>query len=278
MNKIAIMGAHGSGKSTLIKKIHAQYGKISITVTDVARVCPKLVGSNSNIDAQQWIMEHQLALESIMERNQMPVLFDNCSLGHLAYFCFWGGDAKIFRQQVVESMRTFDRILLLPPNPSFLYYDGLRPTNIDFQKAIFRTQLQMLSEWNIDHIVYNPLEGLSLENFIAEMTETDTRHSKIIFCTVENKGSFLALANDASEIRPLIGWIGQNDTREDAAARAVLRETGYLVRGASDLENNVIRFELNEPIRFTSVENSAGHSEIWLPKDKFDDITNKIGS
>lgn len=281
MNKIAILGAHGSGKSTLIKKIHETYAEKSLTVTDTARVCPKTVGKESNTDAQLWILEHQLRIEALLDGKDMPVIFDNCSLGHLAYFHFWGGDVSRFQKQIVDSMSRFDRVFLVPPNENFLFDDGLRPTDAGFQMKIFQCQLQILIDWKINYILHDPMDAFSIDKFILRTDDQIPIEVERVICAVYKDNCYLVIGNqdDISKKMALpLASVFSGESQGHACARDILAQTGYLI-SAPDISFSekdgfsLAQCQLVKPIRFTSLENVQPYVEDWLPKDKFENIT-----
>src|SRR5690348_13881954 len=98
---IAILGAHGTGKSTLAKFLAANIDPTSfgfdslVLCTEVARSCPFPIGVKSDKQAQEWIFARQ---EEQERRATGLVLADNCLLGQYAYYRYWGGEDATKRE------------------------------------------------------------------------------------------------------------------------------------------------------------------------------------
>jgi nicotinamide riboside kinase len=284
MNKIAIIGAHGSGKSTLISKIELRHPSQVIVVTDLARVCPQLVGKDSSTSAQKWILKNQIEIEQIFDRKTKPVIFDGCSWSHLAYYQYWGGDIENFKEIAVKNAADFDRVFLLPPNPSFLFDDGLRPTAVEFQSDIYNLQKNILDDWAIKYAIYDPLDPFSLTMFINQDVSFPTESRKNIYCIVRKDEQCLVLHR--KKRNPLLqdhsrtltyGRALLDESQERAAIRLVLEQTGYLVK----IEKNEMNFpnltdicvfncSITEDSTFTKMSHSDIIGQEWIPEKEFE--------
>lgn len=157
MNKpltIAFIGAHGSGKTTLIERIKATLYYITpfIVTREVARECPFDVGITSNSNTQVWIMHTQDELEHIALGLGLPVLLDRCLLDQYAYYRYWGGRDDGLEKIVRNACERYDAIYLLEARPDFLVDDGLRPTDIHFQIDIEHLIRENLSLFGIEYV------------------------------------------------------------------------------------------------------------------------------
>lgn len=138
---IAIIGAQGTGKSTLIHKVHdSALEKIPyegrINIQEVARHCPYPIGAKSGTKAQTWIFRTQFILEDIARSLDMVALLDRCLIDQYAYYRYWNG-ANAEAEHIIESMVPFyNCIFFLTPNPRFLIDDGVRPTSPAHQLEI----------------------------------------------------------------------------------------------------------------------------------------------
>lgn len=283
MNKIAIIGAHGSGKSTLIEKIQNESAASTISVIDIARVCPLLVGKESTLEAQEWILNFQLVIEERLNGKVTPVIFDNSTLGHLAYYQYWGGDGTKFNERILKSSLSFDRIYLLPANPRFLFDDGLRPTDIDFQQQIFEIQKELLDKAGINYQSYNPLDTFSISTFLQTNTKATQYIKTKVYCMTRYNEDYLLLKETPKPLYPkkdewslVQGELEHGETPEQGAERLVLEQTGFLSTASdspkifqSPGEQIIYHCQVKEPIKFTIAKNNGILGDKWLSKDEF---------
>ena len=64
--KIALIGSHGVGKTTLCFELAARLKRRNIDVEivrEVARRCPLPINLDTTVGAQEWILHSQIALE-----------------------------------------------------------------------------------------------------------------------------------------------------------------------------------------------------------------------
>ena len=249
----------------------------------MARVCPLLVGKESTQEAQKWILNIQLQIERLLTGRLLPAIFDGCSLGHLAYYQYWGGAMKIFREQVIESTLSFDRIFLLPPNPNFLFDDGLRPVDIDFQQRIFKIQKELLDSAGIQYEFYDPLKDFEGSFFIKENSSAIGYKRNKIKCIVRNNDKYLLVSKNfiqEDEDKRLWGIIGgeieNGETYAKGAERLILEKTGYLSKAknysqddSSTHEYQIFECNVSEQTRFTVKLHTDTVDEKWVTEKEF---------
>ena len=161
--RIAVVGAHGTGKTTLCKaiaeKLHFNF--IPDVVPDAFRL-NFTINENTPPETQFWILSKQLELERntpeswIIEKS----LWDN-----IIYGSFSIKDKEVLSviEKIVNSNVKYDIVFYLPvefPIPD----DGLRSMDAGFQKTIDRSLLEYL---NINQIEYKTLTG-SVENRVDQ--------------------------------------------------------------------------------------------------------------
>ncbi len=137
-NLYVISGAHGSGKSTLVKRVSdhlKETGVPFVSVSEVARLCPYPVGEKSTSLAQQWILYHQAFTEIILGQLRLPVILDRCVVDHYSYYIHWNAGPEIFLESFLDR---YQRVFKLPARREFLVSDGLRPIDIEYQRKIDR--------------------------------------------------------------------------------------------------------------------------------------------
>lgn len=147
--KIGIMGAHGTGKTTLAlqmasdrKQLHPE-DQVGL-LTEIARSCPFAINEAATPEAQSWIF-HQQIIREIEENSRNSVLYcDRTVLDSLAYCYHAGffGQARTLLPLALEHLDTYDELYFLRPNGA-ITSDGFRSTDPNFQRSIDR----ILSKW-----------------------------------------------------------------------------------------------------------------------------------
>lgn len=86
--KIALIGTHGVGKTTLCFDLAARLKRLDRgvhLVTEVARDCPLPINRDTTLDAQTWILHTQCAREIAGEASGDVVVCDRSVLDNYAY-------------------------------------------------------------------------------------------------------------------------------------------------------------------------------------------------
>lgn len=136
--KIAFVGTHGVGKTTLCYELAAWMKKREARVDmvrEVARRCPLPINRETTLDAQSWILHTQIAEEIRVANEQDVVICDRSVMDNYAYLIHRRGPQKILDDLVRRWARTYTHLIKVPivDPPS---YDGVRDTNRVFQEAI----------------------------------------------------------------------------------------------------------------------------------------------
>ena len=143
MMKIAVIGTHGVGKTTLAYQIATeakQRGKNAHIVHEVARSCPFPLNDSFGMDGAQWIVTTQIKreLEAKSQKADMivcdrsaydPICYLNCS--NESYHSY---DA--FRYFAEEWTKTYDRLIYVIPTWQPLTDDGIRSLDLTFQQRV----------------------------------------------------------------------------------------------------------------------------------------------
>lgn len=182
---ITIIGAHGTGKTTLIKKVINevkldQDAKLYYT-NELPRLCPFEVGVNSNYQAQEWIYNTQRYIESLLHKTCIPTLLDRCCIDHYAYYIYWVGRNTHYEKTLIHFVRNYQKIYFFPPNKNYLVEDGLRPLNVEFQQIInniieFIFE-NILNEYKERLVRTEPNESIK-ENIVKLLTTDQGLHSR----------------------------------------------------------------------------------------------------
>lgn len=159
--KVAFIGTHGVGKTTLCYDLAAALKKRDLTVElvrEVARECPLPINRETTLKAQSWILHTQIAWELQAEAKADVVFCDRAVLDNFCYMrrAFTGAPEETVLEELVRTWtRTYDHLFKVPivGDPRF---DGVRDTDLAFQHEIDRAIAQMLAVWGVPHVVLDP--------------------------------------------------------------------------------------------------------------------------
>jgi len=138
--KIAMIGTHGVGKTTLCYEVAAFLKKQDISVElvkEVARSCPLPINKDTNLDAQSLIIHSQIAEEIRAGTMAEYVLCDRSVIDNYAYLVHAAGGQPHLDGLVNGWMKSYDFLWKVPAIaiPSF---DGVRDMDARFQREIDR--------------------------------------------------------------------------------------------------------------------------------------------
>ena len=136
--KVAFVGTHGVGKTTLCFDLAAQLKRLDLgvdIVKEVARRCPLPINEDTTYDAQAWILHTQIAEEIAAAADYEVVICDRSVLDNYAYLVARVGRRAELDPLVGEWVRSYDALFKVPvlDAPSF---DGTRAVSRDFQVEI----------------------------------------------------------------------------------------------------------------------------------------------
>lgn len=161
IKKIAIIGSHSTGKTTLSYILAAQQKKIGRSVKiiqEVARSCPYPLNDGMTRESCLWIyLEHvKKELEAMQKFD--TIICDRSAIDSFMYAivknCFHPLDEymKHCFAGALEWMNTYDQIIYIEPGKGNPVFDGMRDTNKDFQMKVdqeFRKHLVLLDHKKI---------------------------------------------------------------------------------------------------------------------------------
>lgn len=139
--KLAFIGAHGVGKTTLCFDLASRLKRLDLSVDivkEVARSCPLPINRDTTLEAQAWILHTQIAQEiAAVSRDQM-VICDRSVLDNYAYMVHRAGRRPEFDALVGAWVTTYDALFKVPvlQPPTF---DGQRDVSAVFQAEIDET-------------------------------------------------------------------------------------------------------------------------------------------
>jgi nicotinamide riboside kinase len=146
--KLALIGTHGVGKTTLayelcslLKKSHHNVE----LVTEVARQSPFPVNAATTLEGQLWILHAQIAAELDASRRAPHVITDRSVLDNYCYLV-----NKFGRQPQLEAwlawwMNTYSILVGVPPVATEIPSDGFRSEDRAFQQRIHELLIELLS-------------------------------------------------------------------------------------------------------------------------------------
>jgi hypothetical protein len=153
--KLALIGTHGVGKTTLAYEICSLLKKAHYNVelvTEVARQSPFPVNAATTIEGQLWILHAQIAAELDAARRAPHVITDRAVLDNYCYLV-----NKFGRQPHLESwlswwMDTYSILIGVPPVAADIPADGFRSEDRAFQKRIHDLLIEMLAAPPFNHL------------------------------------------------------------------------------------------------------------------------------
>ena len=161
MTKIAFIGSHGTGKTTLAHELIVNLKKKGIDVEfseEVARNCPFPINEETTKKSQIWIILNQIIKELEGEEKADVLISDRSVLDGYCYYMRKFKRSKILEPLVRNHLKTYDLIIYVPIKEGFLKKDKIRTENPKFQKEVDEIIKKMLKEFKVKHIVYNSFE------------------------------------------------------------------------------------------------------------------------
>ncbi|MEO8504194.1 MAG: AAA family ATPase [Acidobacteriota bacterium] len=136
--KVALIGSHGVGKTTLCFGLAARLKARDFPlelVNEVARRCPLPINQETSVASESWILHTQIAEELVAATRYGMVLCDRSALDNYVYLLLAAGRQPGLEALVDFWMTTYDLLIHVPivdaPRP-----DGVRAVDPGFQRAI----------------------------------------------------------------------------------------------------------------------------------------------
>ncbi len=149
--KIAFIGTHGVGKTTLCYELAASLKRLDLSVDlvkEVARRCPLPINRDTTNDAQQWILHRQIAEEIELEPAFDVVVCDRAIIDNYAYLVNAAGRQPSLESLIRHWMGTY-HLLVKVPVVAPPRYDGTRDVSVEFQLAVDRVIDGLLDEYGL---------------------------------------------------------------------------------------------------------------------------------
>lgn len=158
--KIAFVGTHGVGKTTLCFDLAAQLKRLDLAVDlvkEVARRCPLPINEETTLDAQAWILHTQVAEEIAAMAMYEVVVCDRSVLDNYAYLVARVGRKPELDTLVREWIRGYDALFKVPviAAPTF---DGKRAVSPAFQVEIDALIDSLVEAFNVPVVRLDPAD------------------------------------------------------------------------------------------------------------------------
>lgn len=136
--KIALVGTHGVGKTTLCFELAARLKRRDLDVEmvrEVARRCPLPINRETSAQAQAWILHEQMAAEIEAAAAHEVVICDRSVLDNYCYLLYAEGPQAAWEPLLAAWLPTYDLLVKVPlwTRPR---WDGVRDTDATFQRDI----------------------------------------------------------------------------------------------------------------------------------------------
>jgi nicotinamide riboside kinase len=151
--KVAFIGTHGVGKTTLCYDLAALLKRQGVhvdIVKEVARLSPLPINRKTSLEAQTWIVMTQVAEEIRSASHHEVVVCDRSVLDNYAYMVYACGRQKPIERFVDHWMKTYDLLFKVPMSGTPAA-DGVRDTDEFFMRAIDQLVDSLLAEKKIAH-------------------------------------------------------------------------------------------------------------------------------
>jgi thymidylate kinase len=149
--KVAFIGTHGVGKTTLCYDLAAALKRQGVQVDivkEVARLSPLPINRQTSLDAQTWILMTQAAEEIRSAAHHEVVVCDRSVLDNYAYMALACGRQPAIERFVAHWMKSYDLLFKVPISGA-ASADGVRDTDEFFMRSIDQLVDTLLQEMKI---------------------------------------------------------------------------------------------------------------------------------
>lgn len=150
--KIAFIGSHGVGKTTLCFDLAAHLKRRDYSVDlvkEVARYCPLPINRETTLDAQAWILHTQIAQELASAARHDIVICDRSVLDNYAYLVHKVGRRADLDPMIGKWLEGYTALIKVPiwQSPA---YDGVRDVGREFQQGIDDTLEELIAQFEVE--------------------------------------------------------------------------------------------------------------------------------
>ena len=152
--KIAFIGTHGVGKTTLCYELAAALKRLDLgvdLVKEVARRCPLPINRDTTAQAQEWILHEQVTEEIELAYRYDAIVCDRSVLDNYAYLVHAAGRRPDLEPFIAHWIRTYSLVVKVPAitPPRF---DGTRDVSVAWQLAIDAQINDLLKLFAVEHL------------------------------------------------------------------------------------------------------------------------------
>ncbi|MHB8754456.1 MAG: AAA family ATPase [Candidatus Acidiferrales bacterium] len=147
--KLALIGTHGVGKTTLAYEICSRMKKAGENVelvAEVARRSPFPVNAATTLEGQLWILHAQIAAELDASRSAANVVCDRSVLDNYCYLVNKFGRQGQLEVWLAWWMQTYDLLAGVPPLAEEIQPDGFRSEDRAFQRRVHELLNELLDD------------------------------------------------------------------------------------------------------------------------------------
>lgn len=173
--KIAFIGTHGTGKTTLAHELVSKLKKKGIDagfLSEVARSCPFPLNEETTKKSQVWIILSQIIREMEAEEKCETLVSDRSVLDGYCYYVNKFGRSKILEPLVREHLKTYSFLIRIPIRKEFLKKDKVRSTDLNFQESVDKQFDILLKEFNVKYIDLTHKNKKTDKDIIEEVLKT----------------------------------------------------------------------------------------------------------
>lgn len=152
--KIAFIGTHGVGKTTLAYELCNELKKQSLDVgfiDEIARRCPFPINEATSLEAQTWILATTMARELELSKIYPNIICDRSVLDNYVYLHHKFGHIPELHGLASYWVRSYDLLFKVPFTRKYLRPDGVRSTDLEFQESIEQELIGMLNKDGVSY-------------------------------------------------------------------------------------------------------------------------------
>jgi AAA domain len=153
--KLALIGTHGVGKTTLAFEVCSLLKKANHhveLVAEVARQSPFPVNAETTLEGQLWILHAQITAELDAARRAPFVVADRSVLDNYCYLVNKFGRQPALEPWLAWWMNTYSHLIGVPPSDDGIQPDGFRSSDRSFQVRIHELLIELLASRPFDQL------------------------------------------------------------------------------------------------------------------------------
>jgi len=182
--KIAFIGTHGVGKTTLCYDLAARLKRLDYSldvVKEVARECPLPINQETTYSAQAWILHTQIARELEAASRHEVVVCDRSVLDNYAYLVHKLGRIAALEPLVAQWLTSYTLLVKVPiwQAPAD---DGVRDVAEAFQRGVDSTLDDLVASFGVEVLALRPTETASWTTRVVGALQLPSRaHQESLF-------------------------------------------------------------------------------------------------